>query len=106
MNAEFRCCICQKHTKDKNILMVKKKAPIPGTGWGCIICNLPADGAIATLCNECLAEVMAKKAELKYVCEGYAPYGNLVDIKTLSENFDHDEIRHAIFELEHYQYLH
>ena len=33
--------------------MVEHRAPVPGTGWGCQVCGLGSDGAIAVFCATC-----------------------------------------------------
>jgi hypothetical protein len=49
------CCACGCQGDDvRNILMLKRLAPVPGTGWGCVVCGLPPNGAIAILCGACL----------------------------------------------------
>lgn len=35
------------------LLSLQKKSPTPGRGWGCVVCGLPADGAMAAVCNAC-----------------------------------------------------
>jgi len=86
-----KCCVCEKEGKTvRNIMTMHLRAPgPPGHGWGCILCGLPSDGAVAVLCDECVA---AKKP-VRFVCEGYAA-GNLrVPIEGLEE-FDHDPQKH------------
>ena len=49
------CCACATEEGEiKNIVMLKQKGPRPGKGWGCNVCNLPPEGAIAALCNSCV----------------------------------------------------
>lgn len=51
------CCACGLGGPDcNNVMMLEVKAPVPGTGWGCAACYLPLDGAVAVLCEACLAE--------------------------------------------------
>jgi hypothetical protein len=62
------CCACGKTGPDvRNIIALHKPAPEPGTGWGCVVCGLPANGAQAVLCDGCLES----KAEIKEVAAGY-----------------------------------
>jgi NMD protein affecting ribosome stability and mRNA decay len=28
--------------------------PTPGRGWGCVVCGVPSDGAVAVLCDACV----------------------------------------------------
>lgn len=62
------CCACGREASNtRNIMMLEYRAPVPGTGWGCAVCNLPADGAIAVVCNACLES----KAKILWVVLGY-----------------------------------
>lgn len=91
------CCICRGTGEDvRNVIMLKKKAPIPGKGWGCLQCGLPMDGAAAVLCDFCLMTYRARGEEiLKYVCRGYPASDGRVAIQTLSTTeFDHDLTKH------------
>jgi len=64
------CCICgEEGRKTRNIVTVERRAPVPGTGWGCLVCNLPYDGAMAVVCDDCLP-VMGGHMELKEVIAG------------------------------------
>lgn len=61
------CCACGKPNYPQNFLMLPHKAPIPGTGWGCVVCNLPSDGALAVVCDDCLH----RQSDFKTVILGY-----------------------------------
>lgn len=51
------CCACGKHDMPVRIVLrLNYRAPIPGTGWGCQVCGLPNDGALAVVCEECLEQ--------------------------------------------------
>lgn len=66
------CCICEKTgPMVRNILVLGIKGPTPGRGWGCAVCDLPNDGAAATLCDDCLDAYLNDEATLKYICTGY-----------------------------------
>jgi hypothetical protein len=68
-----------------NVIMLPLRAPKPGTGWGCLPCGLPADGAVSVLCDDCADR------PLRFVCDGYPKEGKRVSIETLGdEAFDHD----------------
>lgn len=61
------CCACGDcGPQVRNILALQRRAPTPGTGWGCFRCGLPPDGAIAVVCDACLAA----KAEIRWVTDG------------------------------------
>lgn len=79
------CCNCGTTVGVTNMVMLHRRAPVPGTGWGCMICRLPADGAVAVLCDGCLGQ------EVKAVCLGYPKEGRRTPVKSLApEAFDHD----------------
>lgn len=58
-NRELRiakCCACgQSNETVRNVVMLDNKAAEPGTGWGCVQCDLPMDGAVAVICDLCAA---------------------------------------------------
>ncbi|MBD1864198.1 MULTISPECIES: hypothetical protein [Trichocoleus] len=88
------CCACrQEGSTVRNFVSLTKRALVPGTGWGCIVCNLPSDGALAVICDECLA----KSAEIQDTCHGYAATKERSPLAALTEDFDHD---HALHEAE------
>lgn len=53
------CCACGRigHSPVRNILLLDVQGLEPGRGWGCSVCNLPADGAIAIVCDDCRDQV-------------------------------------------------
>ena len=62
------CCACGRATLTvRNVYALPFKAPVPGTGWGCVECGLPMDGAQAVVCDECHD---AGKRPVK-ICYGY-----------------------------------
>lgn len=66
------CCVCEVESKDvNNFVMLPYKAPIPGTGWGCFVCDMDSDGAISVMCNECLIKLNYFEVEIKFVIEGF-----------------------------------
>ena len=72
-------------------MTLERRAPTPGMGWGCAVCGLPADGAVAVLCDACL-EV---GAEITTACDGYLGEGRRVPLRDLPpEPFRHDEAAH------------
>jgi hypothetical protein len=48
------CCACGGTENVRNLICLDAKAPVPGTGWGCAVCGLPADGALTVVCDRCL----------------------------------------------------
>ena len=45
------CCCCGGTERVRDIVMLSRKAPVPGTGWGCVVCGLPNDGASYVCCD-------------------------------------------------------
>lgn len=89
------CCHCLRDCLEVsglvNLVFLKRRAPIAGTGWGCCKCGIPEDGAMAILCNECFE---AGKAVL-YACEGRVTENKRVPIESLPEIvFDHNVHHH------------
>lgn len=83
------CCTCGTRSGVRNIVMLERPAPLPGTGWDCAVCGLPADGAIAVVCDDCLEQPVT------HVCVGYADRGLRVPIAQLQQTpFAHDERAH------------
>src|SRR5260370_14632278 len=88
------CCVCETRVGVTNIMMLDRRAPVPGTGWGCVVCGLPADGAVAVLCDGCLELVEAGAMPI-FVCSGYAKDGVRVPVTELSGvPFVHNEAAH------------
>lgn len=86
------CCVCGRSSSAvRNIVLLHQRAPIPGHGWGCGICGLPADGAVAVVCDACLAS----GNPIRFVVVGY-PYQNTrMPIHDLAfAPFDHDPRKH------------
>jgi hypothetical protein len=86
------CCCCGRHDETvRNVVMMARRAPVPGYGWGCFQCGLPMDGAYYVACDDC-ADIGRPPVE---VCEGYPaekkriPFGQLGD-----DVFDHDMSKH------------
>jgi hypothetical protein len=87
------CCACGKTNPiAKNIILLDRRAPVPGTGWGCFTCGLKADGAAAIICDDCLKA----KAPVKFALFGYLHERKLIPIETLTEKFEHDMLKHPL----------
>lgn len=55
------CCVCREReaiymSKVRFLLAIHRKAPVSGTGWGCIICGINGDGAIYVSCEICVSK--------------------------------------------------
>ena len=93
------CCNCETNQDVIFIVDLNYKAPIPGTGWGCLVCNLPPDGAVAVLCVNCRNDLAERKSdEINNVCVGFPgnnkriPY---LDFIKTAEVFIHNRMKHA-----------
>ncbi len=85
------CCSCEKTGADvRNVIMWEKRCPTPGRGWSCVVCGLPADGAVVVLCDACLDQ----EREPRFACVGYPGQDGHVPIETLQGEFRHDLRRH------------
>lgn len=86
------CCNCESTGEDvRNIVMLPRRGPVPGTGWGCLVCNLPMDGAVAVLCDRCVE----LEGPPKFVCFGNARAGQRFPYAELApELFYHDKSKH------------
>lgn len=91
------CCLCECTEGVRNILNVSKKSPTPGRGWGCMICDLPCDGAIAVLCDFCFEKVRSGEA-IKFACKGFPALDGRVPFSDLAGVHRHDKLKHAAFE--------
>src|SRR3990167_6155840 len=85
------CCSCGKQDSTvRNILCLNIAAPIPGTGWGCVLCGLKPDGAIAALCDGCLEH----ERPIRYIVSGYARKHKRQLLMQNQPWFGHDEALH------------
>jgi hypothetical protein len=85
------CCCCGSTRKVRNIIMLSRRASVPGTGWGCAVCGLPPDGASYIACDRCVANDVPPRE----VVRGYAASGGREPIESLApEVFDHDMTLH------------
>lgn len=86
------CCACNRQDQTvRNFLLIEIKTPVPGTRWGCLICNLPADGAIAVVCDACLN---AERTPIS-IAYGYPEEKKRCFINASSEEFKHKDIPHG-----------
>lgn len=91
------CCICGKEDGVGNIIMLDRRAPVPGHGWGCFQCDLPMDGAVSVLCDGCLPNFQRFGMQaLRFACRGRPATDGRVPIADLSlDEFVHDISKHA-----------
>ncbi len=88
-----KCCVCEAENESvRNIITLDKKMPdenLPG-GWGCFVCGLDGQGAVAVLCDDCLDT----EKEIKFACLGYPKDNRRIEIEKLTEEFKHDKSKH------------
>ena len=85
------CCACGKKKDDvRNVICLPKKAPVAGAGWGCVVCGLEADGAIAMVCDDCLEN----QVKVRWAVAGYADGGGRVEVGKLKGTFEHNMFFH------------
>lgn len=87
------CCICGGMDGVKNICMLSFKAKTPGFGWGCFKCGLPQDGAVAVLCDDCIAKYQ-NGTPIKYAVDGYPFENRRIPFDELVEPFNCDLSKH------------
>ena len=81
-----RCCACQmRGASVRNVLFLDVFAPVSGTGWGCSVCALPRDGAVAALCDAC----MAAGADVTEVVNGSLTGGERMPYRECRGHFAH-----------------
>lgn len=89
-----KCCLCANDAKV--IICLPRRAPMPGKGWGCVVCNLPMDGAISVLCKLCFEAWKVDPdgwATVISVCVGYPGDGGRMFLSDLPEiPFAHDKM--------------
>lgn len=90
------CCGCEKEGPFvRNIITLDKKAPIAGRGWGCVVCDLPSDGALAVLCDNCLYVKRSDEDwKPKHACVGYPAKDGRVAFDSLTGEHSHDLSKH------------
>lgn len=89
------CCMCADDHPARNILMLDRRALVSGRGWGCVVCGLAPDGAVAVLCDACLHAFQEKPDLLTMACFGYPAGGLRVPIADLPPgDFKHDDAKH------------
>jgi hypothetical protein len=90
------CCICETDADVINILMLEHRGLVPGHGWGCLVCDLPNDGAVVVLCEACMGRYQRGEAPLRFFCRGYPASDGRAPFSELPPDlFDHDMTKHA-----------
>ncbi len=74
---------------------------MPGTGWGCLVCDLPLDGAIAVACDACCEKYGEKvPSALQWICLGRVGEDRRISYSPTEpvspkDHFDHDRALHT-----------
>lgn len=87
------CCACGREDKEikiTNLIMIEQKGPTPGRGWGCVVCNLPAEGALAVVCATCLD--LGKP--IRFAVAGDVKEKKRVPVESLGAAHNHDQSKH------------
>ena len=91
------CCNCTAFPATA-IMMLNRRAPVPGTGWGCVVCDLPCDGAVAAVCDDCADALAVAEAPPRFVCVGYPSAGKRTGYFEIDAKpdaiFEHDPAKH------------
>jgi hypothetical protein len=93
------CCVCEKVTLCRHIVMLAKRGSTPGKGWGCFVCKLPNDGATAVICDECREALQYQGHDkameaIKCWCVNGLTKPERAMVSDLSEAFNHDLSKH------------
>ena len=92
------CCAGRRGAAEgaqvRAVLLLDRKSPEPGKGWGCVVCGLPPDGASAVLCDDCAA---AGRDPVE-ACLGYPHEGRRLPLDQLGAPHEHDPSRHPEME--------
>jgi len=86
------CCCCLRLKEIRNLIMLPVRAPVAGTGWGCFVCGLPPDGAVAACCDECVAA----GAPIRFACRDHPSKIARIPRDEPTEPFTHDLALHQM----------
>lgn len=93
------CCICGVDGPQVTvILQLNARSPL-GRGWGCVVCGLPAIGALAVVCEACVApyergEQPDIEDALQWACRGVPGSEGRLPIAALRGEHGHDLRQH------------
>jgi hypothetical protein len=83
------CCGCGTTKGVVSTVMLDRRSPISGRGWGCAVCKLPFDGATAVLCGQCLG------LPPRFACRGNPATDGRIPVEGFrNEPFGHNEAMH------------
>lgn len=84
------CCACGGARAVHTIVMLDVKGPLEGRGWGCVVCGLPNDGALAVLCDVCVEAGAAPRV----ACAGWVRDPARIAVAELTTPHAHDRAKH------------
>jgi hypothetical protein len=86
------CCGCETTENVFTLVSLRFRSKIAGHGWGCVVCHVPSDGAMAVLCNDCDARAQREGVDkvLRFACRGYPGEDGRAPIDKFTEPFGHD----------------
>lgn len=87
------CCVCGIEPATA-VVLIPRKGTVPGHGWGCTVCGLPADGACVVLCDGCTELWRTGDVNPSIACRGYPAVDGRIPILDLSEPHHHDMSKH------------
>lgn len=91
--------MCEGTEGVTNMIMLDRAGEVPGHGWGCVVCGLPSDGALAVICDTCLPIYQADNKKLKTACRGYPGTEGRIAIAELSDRpFRHNDSKHRAYD--------
>ncbi len=90
------CCKCGKEGPGvRQIIALDFEAPQANTGWGCLGCGLPNNGAVAVVCDSCLDSCLKNADEIKFVLDGWPAEKKRLPIDQFKKvPFEHDVKKH------------
>lgn len=89
------CCICSGTKGVCVLISLDGLCPMAGRGWGCVVCGLPPDGAVAVICDVCERRYGdAVPKVLQFFCTGYPGEDGRTPISHLRGRYRHQVSRH------------
>lgn len=83
MELDHQCCGCgamfPRETLLKDRVFLEIRGPAAGKGWGCTVCGLAPDGAVAVVCAACFDA----DRQPRMVCSGFPSEPGRVEVRTL-----------------------
>lgn len=93
------CCVCGHDDGTvRNIVFMPFEAPAGFRGWGCSVCDLPARGALAVVCDDCVGD----QGKVRLICGGERiTEGARLKLKGFVKTpFRHRKAAHQMYSLE------